>query len=155
MAQHIKPQQEKPAPKPMRAFSFGAPETVLAENIGQYMGVCASHDGRLYTPPVSRKGLAKLLKANAHHGAIPGFKRNLLLREFIASPGLSVNTMSRAALDFMVFGEAYFYRVPNILGQILELQHLAERVSVAPKVRLSEHHEIQTGTAHRLNRTTR
>ncbi|WP_265589906.1 phage portal protein [Pseudomonas protegens] len=68
--------------------------------------------------------MAKLLKANAHHGAIPGFKRNLLLREFIASPGLTVGTMSRAALDFMVFGEAYFYRVPNMLGQILELQHL-------------------------------
>ncbi|KPY54101.1 PBSX family phage portal protein [Pseudomonas amygdali pv. sesami] len=32
--------------------------------------------------------------------------------------------MSRAALDFMVFGEAYFYRVPNMLGQILELRHL-------------------------------
>ncbi|QQN24834.1 phage portal protein [Pseudomonas cannabina pv. alisalensis] len=73
---------------------------------------------------MSRKGLARLLKANAHHGAIPGFKRNLLLREFIPSAGLSVADMSRAALDFMVFGEAYFYRVPNMLGQILELTHL-------------------------------
>ncbi len=64
------------------------------------------------------------MRANAHHGAIPGFKRNLLLREFIASAGLSVENMSRAALDFMVFGELYFYRVPNFLGQTLELQHL-------------------------------
>ncbi|GFM86116.1 phage portal protein [Pseudomonas cichorii] len=73
---------------------------------------------------MSRQGLAKLLKANAHHGAIPGFKRNLLLREFKPSEGLTVSTMSRAALDFNVFGEAYFYRVPNLIGQILELQHL-------------------------------
>jgi len=65
-----------------------------------------------------------LLKANAHHGAIPGFKRNLLLREFIPSAGLSTATMSRTALDFMVFGEAYLYCQPNAFGQVLELQHL-------------------------------
>jgi PBSX family phage portal protein len=73
---------------------------------------------------VSRQGLAKLLRANAHHGAIPGFKRNLLLREFIPSLGCSTSTMSRAALDFMVFGEAYFFRKPNMFGQILEMEHL-------------------------------
>ena len=117
-------QHSTPAPGPMRAFSFGAPEQVLSENIGQYLGVFASHDGRLYTPPVSRQGLAKLLRANAHHGAIPGFKRNLLLREFIPSEGCSVSTMSRAALDFMVFGEAYFLRHRNAFGQVLEMQHL-------------------------------
>ena len=108
----------------MRAFSFGAPEQVLSENIGQYLGVFASHDGRLYTPPVSRQGLAKLLRANAHHGAIPGFKRNLLLREFIPSAGLSTRTMSCAGLDYKVFGETYLYRKRNAFGQVLELEHL-------------------------------
>lgn len=118
----------QPAPSaahaPMRAFSFGAPEQVLTGNIGQYLGVFASNDGRLYTPPVSRPGLAKLLKANAHHGAIPGFKRNLLLREFMPSVGFTFATMSRAALDFNVFGEAYLYRKPNAFGQVLEMEHL-------------------------------
>jgi PBSX family phage portal protein len=47
-----------------------------------------------------------------------------LLREFIASQGLSTATMSRAALDFMVFGETYLYRNRNAFGQVLELQHL-------------------------------
>ena len=113
------------APKgPMRSFTFGAPEAVLSDNIAQYLGVFASDDGKVFTPPVSRLGLAKLLKANAHHGAIPGFKRNLLLREFIPSDGLSTATMSRSALDFMVFGETYLYRNPNALGQVLEMQHL-------------------------------
>lgn len=32
--------------------------------------------------------------------------------------------MGRAALDFMVFGEAYFQRLRNIIGQVLELRHL-------------------------------
>lgn len=32
--------------------------------------------------------------------------------------------MGRAALDFMVFGEAYFQRLTNVIGQVLELRHL-------------------------------
>ncbi|EQM70884.1 phage portal protein [Aquipseudomonas alcaligenes OT 69] len=97
---------------------------MLTENIGQYLGVFASDNGRLYTPPVSRPGLAKLLRANAHHGAIPKFKRNLLLRDFIPSLGLGTGDMGRAALDYMVFGEAYFLNKDNFLGEVLELQQL-------------------------------
>ncbi|MCM2317961.1 MAG: phage portal protein [Pseudomonas sp.] len=73
---------------------------------------------------MSRTGLAKLLRANAHHGTIPRFKRNLLLRDFLPSAGVSAQTMGRAALDFMVFGEAYFQRLTNVIGQVLELRHL-------------------------------
>lgn len=32
--------------------------------------------------------------------------------------------MGRAALDFMVFGEAYFQRLRNVIGQVLVLEHL-------------------------------
>lgn len=114
----------QPQSKPPLAFSFGAPESVLAGNMGEYLGVFASDDGRIYTPPVSRTGLAKLLRANAHHGTIPRFKRNLLLRDFKPSIGCSAQTMGRAALDFMVFGEAYLQRLRNVIGQVLELRHL-------------------------------
>ncbi len=64
------------------------------------------------------------MQANAHHGAIPPFKRNLLLREFIPSQGFSLQAMSRSALDFMVFGETYLLRKRSIFGQVLELEHL-------------------------------
>ncbi|WP_256578153.1 MULTISPECIES: phage portal protein [Pseudomonas] len=73
---------------------------------------------------MSRTGLAKLLRANPHHGTIPRFKRNLLLRDFRPSSGCSAHTMGRAALDFMVFGEAYLQRLRNIIGQVVELRHL-------------------------------
>ncbi|PAU62542.1 phage portal protein [Pseudomonas sp. PIC25] len=92
--------------------------------MGEYLGVFASDDGSIYTPPVSRTGLAKLLRANPHHGTIPRFKRNLLLRDFRPSSGCSAHTMGRAALDFMVFGEAYLQRLRNIIGQVVELRHL-------------------------------
>jgi len=65
-----------------------------------------------------------LLRANAHHGTIPRFKRNLLLRDYLPSAGCSAQTMGRAALDFMVFGEAYFQRLRNVIGQVLVLEHL-------------------------------
>lgn len=32
--------------------------------------------------------------------------------------------MSRASLDFMVFGEAYFHRNRNVFGEVLEMEHL-------------------------------
>ncbi|MGH8386553.1 MAG: phage portal protein [Pseudomonas sp.] len=73
---------------------------------------------------MSRTGLAKLLRANAHHGTIPRFKRNMLLRDFIPSAGCSRQTMGRAGLDFMVFGDAFFLRIRNVIGQVIELQHL-------------------------------
>lgn len=120
----MKKNLRKASARAPQAFSFGEPESVLANNMAQYLGVFASDDGRLYTPPVSRIGLARLLRANAHHGTIPRFKRNLLLRDFVSSAGCSAQTMGRAALDFMVFGEAYFQRMTNFVGQVLELQHL-------------------------------
>lgn len=116
--------QQVRQPQPMRAFTFGEPEQVLSGNIGEYVGVFPSEDGEIYKPPVSRIGLAKLLRANAHHGAIPKFKRNLLLREFIPSDGCSARTMGCAGLDYMVFGDAFLYRDVNAFGQVLELQHL-------------------------------
>jgi len=108
----------------VRAFTFGAPEAVLTNNIANYLGVFPSDDGTIYTPPASRVGLARLLQANAHHGAIPPFKRNLLLREFIPSRGFSLQAMNRSAMDFMVFGETYLLRKSSVFGQVLELEHL-------------------------------
>jgi len=32
--------------------------------------------------------------------------------------------MSRSGLDYMVFGETYLYRVRNVLGQVIEMEHL-------------------------------
>lgn len=64
------------------------------------------------------------MRANAHHGAIPPFKRNLLLREFIPSRGFSLQAMSRAGLDYVVFGESYLLRKRNAFGQVIEMEHL-------------------------------
>lgn len=49
----------------------------------------------------------------ARNATIARFKRNLLLRDFILPAGCSAQTMCRAVLDFMVFGEGYFQRHTN------------------------------------------
>ncbi|KQM55081.1 hypothetical protein ASE80_19735 [Pseudomonas sp. Leaf15] len=48
--------------------------------------------------------------AVARNATIARFKRNLLLRVLILPAGCSAQTMCRAVLDFMVFGEGYFQR---------------------------------------------
>ena len=65
--------------KPL-CFSFGEPEPVLNSSFTDYLGIFIHPEGEYYTPPVSLTGLAKLARANAHHGTIPYFKRNMLLK---------------------------------------------------------------------------
>ena len=106
------------------AFSFGEPESVLSNNLADYLGVFLQENGEYYEPPVSLSGLGKLLRANAHHGAILPFKRNLLVKNFVPSLGLSRQTLLRAGLDYLVFGMAYFQNITNAFGQTLYLKHI-------------------------------
>lgn len=117
-------EQQKPENQKIRTFTFDEPEPVASRLFADSLGVFPSDNGEIYLPPVPRAALARLLRANAHHGTIPGFKRNLILRDFVPSRGLSWLDMRKAALDFNVFGEAYFQIEVNWLGEVLALRHL-------------------------------
>ncbi|MBU6951009.1 phage portal protein [Hahella sp. HN01] len=106
------------------AFSFGAPEAVLDTTLTSYLGVFLNPHGDYYAPPVSLTGLAKLLRANAHHGTIPYFKRNMLRKFYVPSPVLSATDLENAGFDYLVFGMCYFQKIFNRLGQIVRLQHI-------------------------------
>lgn len=106
------------------AFSFGDPETVLSNSLCDYLGLFADPVHSYYVPPVSRTGLAKLLRANGHHGTIPYFRRNMLRRWYVDNPVLSSEDLGKAGFDYDVFGDCYFQIVTNYLGQILKLKHL-------------------------------
>lgn len=109
---------------PGTVFSFGDPEPVLSNQLTDYLGVFATDDGKYYTPPVSLKGLAKVTRANAHHGACLYFKRNLLLTLFKPSPALGIRDLKGAALDFVTFGNCYFQKISNRAGMVQRLQHV-------------------------------
>lgn len=104
------------------AYAFGDPEPVLKSNISDYLGVFVDTFYRYYLPPVSLTGLADSMNANAHHGAIIRFKRNMLVKWFKASGVLPYTEMRKAALDFHVFGMAYFQIIYNRFGGILRLE---------------------------------
>lgn len=105
-------------------FSFGDPETVLGSSLGDYLGLFRDPVHDYYVPPISQSGLAKLLRANGHHGTIPYFCRNMVVRWYLDSPVLRRAELGKAAFDRRVFGHCYLQKIKNRLGQILELRHL-------------------------------
>ena len=108
------------------AFSFGEPESVLSNNLQDSLGLFLNPWHGYYEPPISQKGLAKLLGANAHHGTIPYLRRNMLMKYYdaSASPALSRQDLGNAGFDYDVLGHCYFQLLRNRLGQVIGLRHL-------------------------------
>ena len=106
--------------KPL-VFAFGDPEPVLTNHLNDYLGVFMDIGGDYYRPPVDLLGLANLMNANAYHGPILHFKKNMLAKWFMPSTLLSSMDYKRAALDYVVTGNAYFQRFYNRLGQVVRL----------------------------------
>jgi PBSX family phage portal protein len=120
-----------------RVFAFGDPEPILASRIADYLGVFVDTMYGYYLPPISLMGLANLEHANAHHGPIMRFKANMVTRWLRPSAMLSPTTLQRAALDYQVFGNAYFQVIYNRFGRVLRLDHrpaLRMRAGVEPGV---------------------
>jgi PBSX family phage portal protein len=119
------------------AFAFGDPEPVLQNHLTDYLGVFVDVFHNYYLPPVSLMGLADTMNANPHHNAILRFKRNMLAKWFRPSPLLSYVEFRKAALDFQVFGMAYFQQIYNRFGGLLRLERrpsLMMRRGVEPGV---------------------
>lgn len=120
------------------SYSFGDPEPVLNDRIGDYLGVFANITGGYYLPPISLEGLAKVMNANAHHGPILRFKRNMVAKWYQQpSPLLPYAELRKAALDFHVFGMCYFQLIYNRLGGLLRLERrpaMYMRAGVEPGV---------------------
>lgn len=105
-------------------FTFGEPETVLGNAMTDYLGVFMHPDGDYYVPPVSQIGLAKITRANAHHGTIPYFKRNMLCMWFIENQTLSTRDLGNAGMDFFILGNAYFKKIYNRARQVVRFVHI-------------------------------
>lgn len=104
-------------------FSFGEPETCLDNRLTDYTGVFADHNG-IYAPPVSLSGLVQLLRVNAQHGPILGFKRNMILKWFKDNPVISHDAFKKFAFDFLWSGNGYLQIIRNKFGGIIRLKHL-------------------------------
>ncbi|MFZ2405523.1 MAG: phage portal protein [Methylobacter sp.] len=114
----------KPTAGKTSLFSFGDPEPILASNAMDYLGTFMDMGGEYYRPPVSLPGLVSLMGANAYHGPILHFKKNMILKWFVSSKFLSTNDLEIAALNHLVTGNSYFQRLENRFRKTTKLQSL-------------------------------
>ncbi|MGZ4994099.1 MAG: phage portal protein [Methylobacter sp.] len=105
-------------------FSFGDPEPVLTNRMTDYLGTFLDMGGDYYRPPVDLNGLARLMNANAYHGPILHFKKNMIVKWFTPSRLLSTVEMKTAALDYAVLANAYFQKFTDRFGNVLRLARL-------------------------------
>lgn len=104
------------------AFKFGDPESVLNSSPADYLGVFSN--GEYYEPPVSLRGLGKILRANGYHCTIPPFRRNRLLQYYISNETLPDDQLGGASIDFDVLGNCYFQHLRNVFGETVGFRHL-------------------------------
>lgn len=115
--------QTQPGQK-MEIFSFGEPVPVMDKSeILSYLS-CTLQFSKWYAPPLSFDGLAKSLRASTHHESAISVKVNLLADTcVITRPNVLSHTDLTAFIkDFYVFGNAYFNRIDNRLGDVLRLE---------------------------------
>lgn len=111
----------KAAPRSIEAFSFGDPEPALNQTLFDYLGVTRMQD--YYEPPISWVGLAKTLRASAHHGSAIALKRNMLTRLLKPTPLMSRQAFGGLVFDYLTFGNAFFERVRSRLHNTLQVGH--------------------------------
>jgi PBSX family phage portal protein len=108
----------------VQMFSFGDPEAILSNSLYDYTGSFLGLSGAYYNPPVSLYGLSKLMGANAYHGTIMHFKKNMICKWYVPTPLLTLSELRKAALDFVVTGNCYFQKFTDRFGKVLRLAHL-------------------------------
>jgi len=108
-------------------FSFGDPESVLQNKSDfedfEENDVFLYANDHYYEHPVSKKGLAKMRWANAHHATLGQFKANLLLKYMKPNKAVSYKTIMKLALDYVYMGECYPKRISNVFGDTLGIEH--------------------------------
>lgn len=108
------------------AFSFGDPEPVLDRRQLLDLLECW-HNGRWYEPPLPLDGLARAFRASPHHESAITYKVNLLAASLEPTPLLSRTVFRKAALDYLIFGNAYLEPVRSVLGNPIALRHAMAR----------------------------
>ncbi|WP_429211335.1 phage portal protein [Aeromonas veronii] len=108
------------APRPSVVFS--APEAIDPTAwMTDYTGVFFNPYGEYYQPPIDRKGLAKVARANAHHGAILMARRNMVAGRF----NTQRQKITAFAHNYLQFGDAGLLKIRNGFNQVIDLHPLS------------------------------
>lgn len=120
-------QARRAAPHAARsAVTFSIPEAVDPTAwMTDYTEVFYSPWGEYYMPPIDRHGLAKVARANAHHGAILMARRNMVSGRFISSEGVPREVITAFVHNLLQFGDAALLKLRNGFGQVVGLHPLS------------------------------
>ena len=100
-------------------FSFGEPEA-FEFNHYDYNELFYNDSDGYWEPPLDRRGLNKLTRTNAYHGAILKARR-LMLASRYQSGGMEDHHVHAAFNDFLEFGDVPIIKIRNHFKQVIAL----------------------------------
>lgn len=100
-------------------FSFGEPEAFDFNNY-EYSELFYNDMDGYWEPPLDRRGLNKLTRANAYHGAILKARRLMLAGRY-KSGGMEDHHIHAAINDFLEFGDVPIIKIRNGFKQVIGL----------------------------------
>lgn len=114
--------KQKNSQKSTALFSFGEPVPVLdsAEILSYFETVLMFQ--KYYAPPIDFGGLARAVRASAHHQSALTVKKNILLSTCKTTSLLPRAELERFVQDYLVFGNGFLEVVRNKFGKPLTLR---------------------------------
>ncbi|MFM5556726.1 phage portal protein [Aeromonas rivipollensis] len=107
------------------SVAFALPEPIDPTHwMTHYTEVFYDPWGEYYQPPIDRKGLARLTRANAHHGAILMARRNMVAGRF-TSDTVPRTTITAFVHNYLQSGDAALLKLRNYFGQVVGLAPLS------------------------------
>jgi PBSX family phage portal protein len=117
-----KPAQQVATSSPRPSVMFSTAEAIDPTAwMTDYTGVFFNPYGEYYQPPIDRKGLAKVARANAHHGAILMARRNMVAGRFTTQR----NVITAYVHNYLQFGDGGLLKLRNAFGQVVALHPLS------------------------------
>lgn len=124
MNKTVSPRGAAPA-KHNPSVAFALPEPIDPTHwMTHYTEVFYDPWGEYYQPPIDRKGLARLTRANAHHGAILMARRNMVAGRF-TSDTVPRTTITAFVHNYLQSGDAALLKLRNYFGQVVGLAPLS------------------------------
>lgn len=107
------------------AVMFSLPEPVDNTTwMTEYTEIFYDPWSEYYIPPIDRRGLAKLTRANSHHGAILMARRNMVSGRFVSGK-IPRTTITAFVHNYLQSGDAALLKLRNGFGQVVGLWPLS------------------------------